>query len=145
MFNRQLVILAVSAVVMFGALTPNAQAGHKGKKIIEAIALGIAASALAATAAGAANAHRDRNTYRYHQGVGKRENAVAACIHRADRVVQNAGGLYVRVDKIKRADHIGKSKYKVIAKMTGVYPWGHKKSRVVCVVKRGHVSAFSYN
>lgn len=120
-------------------------AGHKSKKILKGIGVAVGVTALALAAASAANAHRDKDRYRYHHGVGKRENAVAACVHRADKVVQRAGGYYARLDKVNKVKHTGGDKFKVVARMTGVYPWGHKRSKVRCTVKHDHVRKFKYN
>ena len=83
---RKLMYLPVVAVCAFGLMTAGAEAGKK-KNLAIGIAVGVAATALAIAAAQSANAHRDRQYYGYNHGVGPKENAVGACIHRADWMV----------------------------------------------------------
>jgi hypothetical protein len=135
----------ICVLVALALSTADVGAGHKSKKILKGIGVAVGATALAIAAASAANAHRDKDRYDYHHGMNGRQNAVAACVHRADKVVRRAGGLYARLDKVNKVDRKGRRRFKVVARMTGIYPWGHKRSKVRCTVKHDHVQKFKYN
>lgn len=142
MLRRQLVVTAVSAAVFAGSITQDANAGHPAQNRAEGIAVALIVSALAKAAASSANAHKDSETYRYHHGLGGRENAVAACIHRAHKVVRKAGGYYLRLEKVAEVRDIGNGDYKVAVRVSGIYRWGQKKSTVNCVVNHNLVKNY---
>jgi hypothetical protein len=139
---KRKILTAGIAVAMLAAasLTP-AEAG-KNRDVGIAVAAGIAAIGLAA--ASAAAAHRDNEYYDYHHGHGSSTNAIAACVHRADKVVRRQGGLYVRLDRVRRTEPVANG-IRVVADMTGVYPRYRKTSRVRCVVDHDRVVRFRYN
>ena len=138
--NRKLLAIAVAASMMTAAGLSPAEAGRKDVGI--AVAAGIAAIGLAA--ASAAAAHRDRDYYDYHHGHDSSTNAVAACVHQADRVVRRQGGLYVRLDRVRRTERVANG-IRVVADMTGVHRNFSKRSRVRCVVDHDRVVRFNYN
>ena len=109
---RKLMYLPVVAVCAFGLMTAGAEAGKK-KNLAIGIAVGVAATALAIAAAQSANAHRDRENYGYNHGVGPKENAVGACIHRADRRVRrHPNGRFARPGSCQEGQEAGRQAQK---------------------------------
>lgn len=139
--HKKLLTTAFAATLMAAASVTPAEAG-KRKDVGIAIAAGVAAIGLAA--ASAAAAHRDKPHYEYHHGHGKPTNAIAACVHRADKIVRRAGGLYVRLDRVRKTEPVAAG-IRVVADMTGVYPSYSKRSRVRCIVDHHRVVRFKYN
>ena len=139
--SRKILSAAIAASMLAAASITPAEAG-KNRDVGIAVAAGSAAIGLAA--ASAAAAHRDRDRYDYHHGHGAPTNAVAACVHQADRVVRRQGGLYVRLDRVRRTEPVANG-IRVVADMTGVYPRFRKTSRVRCVVDHDRVIRFRYN
>jgi len=142
MFLRNVAISALSAVFLSGVLAQGVNAGHPAHNRAEGIVLALVVSALAKAAASSANAHKDNDIYRYHHGLGARENAVAACVHQAHKVVRKAGGYYLRLEKVAGVSHTGDGNYKVAVRVAGIYRWGRKKSTVNCVVNHNLVKNF---
>lgn len=141
---RKLLILPLAAVVVFGMLTSGVEAGKK-KNIGIGIAVGIAATALAIAAAQSANAHRNRDNYGYNHGVGARENAVGACIHKADRRVRrHPNGQFARLDHVKKIKKKG-GRLKVTMLVTNVFAHRSRQRWVKCHVKHDRVVFFKYN
>ena len=145
MLGKVFVVCVLSIMVTIGTQSREAMAGHKTGKIIAGIAVAVGAALIAETAASAANANRGRDRYDYHHGISKADNAVAACIHKADKLARKAGALYLRLDKVRKVVHTGKNKFKVVAKITMVHPNRHKQFRMKCVAKHGDVKSLSYN
>jgi hypothetical protein len=140
---RKLLILPIAAVFAFGLLTSSVEAGT-GKKVAVGIAVGVAATALAIAAAQSANSHRGRDNYGYNHGIGASENAVAACIHRADRRVHRTRGGYARLDAVKKINKKG-SKFKVTMLVTNIFGNRTRQRWVKCHVKHDRVVFFKYN
>ena len=135
-------ILPVAAMFVVAIHTSHVQAG---KKVAIGIAVGIAATALAIAAARSANAHRDRDYYGYNHGIGPRENAVGACIHRADRRVRrHRSGQYARLDAVKKIKRKGGT-YKVTMLVTNFYRNRARQRWVKCHVQYDRVVFFKYN
>lgn len=141
---RKLMYLPVVAVCAFSLMTAGAEAGKK-KNLAIGIAVGVAATALAIAAAQSANAHRNREYYGYNHGVGPKENAVGACIHRADRRIRrHPNGRFARLDhvkKVKRRD----GRLKVTMLVTNVFAHRSRQRWVKCHVKHDRVVFFKYN
>ena len=139
---KKLVIAAALGVALVAtSVSVEVQASSK-KNVAIGVAAGIAAIGLAA--AGAAAAHREKDYYEWHHGHGPDTNAVAACVHRADKVVRRAGGYAVRLDRVRKVEP-RRDGIRVVADMTGIYPNFRKRSRVRCLVDRNRVIDFNYN
>jgi len=139
--KTKLLTTALAVSMLAVASVSPVEAGKK-RDVGIAVAAGIAAIGLAA--ASAAAAHRENDYYDYNHGHGSSTNAVAACVHRADKVVRRQGGLYVRLDRVRRTVPVAGG-IRVVADMTGVYPRFRKTSRVRCVVDHDRVVRFNYN
>lgn len=118
---RTLPVAILACVLTLGLYGSDAQAGKKKRNLAIGIAVGAAATALAISAAQSANAHRNNQYYGYNHGIGDRENAVAACIHRADwQVRRKRRGLYARLDHVKKIKH-RQGRLKVTMLVTNFY------------------------
>jgi opacity protein-like surface antigen len=139
--KKMIIAAALGVTLVASSVSAEVQASSK-KDIGIAVAAGIAAIGLAA--AGAAAAHREKDNYQWHHGHGPDTNAVAACVHRADKVVRRAGGYAVRLDRVRKVE-ARRNGTRVVADMTGIYPSYRKQSRVRCLVDRHRVIQFNYN
>lgn len=137
--------LSVVACAVVLAASMHVSGAQAGKKTAAAIAVGIGAAALAIAAASAANAHREHDHYGYNHGYGARENAVAACIHRADRRVRrHRRGQYARLDAVKKISKKG-GRFKVTMLVTNFYDRRVRQRWVKCHVRHDRVVFFKYN
>lgn len=82
--------------------------GHRHNHSDVGIAVAIGAAALIAAAA-SAKAHENSDVYQYHHGYGSRDNAIAACLHKAQRRVARRGGHGVTIKRVRRANYNGSS------------------------------------
>ena len=139
---KRLTIACVAALFAAGVFATGAQAG--GKKTAIGIAVGVAATALILSAAQSANSYRDRDYYDYNQSVGPNENAVAACIHRADRRVQRRRGGFARLEHVKDVKHKD-GRIKVTMLVTNISGRHARKRWVKCHVRHDRVVFFKYN
>ena len=129
----------LAATLTVPAPAPVLAKSDTAKAIGAAIAIGILGAAVA-------HSNRNREYYTPHPVIGSGENAVGTCMHHADRILRKApGGLYVRLDRVKKVEQRGNGRIVVKAIMTGVYQWGQKPSDVRCVVKNHRVVKFDYN
>ena len=80
--------------------------GHRHNHSNPGIAIAIGAAAIMAAAA-AAKAHENSDVYQYHHGYGSRDNAIAACLHKAQRRVARQGGYGVTIKDVRRANYNG--------------------------------------
>ena len=134
---------AFAVLLAFGFVASEAQAGKK-KNLAIGIAIGAGVVAFAA-AASAANAHRGRSHYAYNHGIGDRDNALAACLHRADLYVYNRkGGDGIELRKVKSIKRWGHNGYKVRVKFFSYGPWGREKSNAKCWVKHDRVTKMKF-
>ncbi len=118
--------------------------GHKGHKHRDVgIAVAVGAAALILTAA-AAKAHEGKEHYVYHRGYDSRDNAIASCLHRANRSVVKRGGYGVTLRKVKRVRrHSGAWKVGLGVKQR----WGNGRryhARAKCTVVHDRVVAFDW-
>ena len=82
--------------------------GHRHNHSDTGIAIAVGAIGLIAAAA-AAKAHEGNPNYGYHHGYGGRDNAIAACLHKAQRRVARRGGHGVTIKRVRRANYNGSS------------------------------------
>lgn len=142
---RTFTVTVFACVLTLGLYSTDVEAGKKKRNLAIGIAVGVAATALAISAAQSANANRGRQHYGYNHGVGPQENAVAACIHRADwRVRRKRRGLYSRIDIVKSIKQKG-AKLKVTMLVTNFYRNGQRQRWVKCHVKHDRVVFFKYS
>ena len=142
MFQRRLLASILSLVFLATALPTDANSGHTEQQTAEGIAILMVLSAIEKAAAASANADRSDDNYSYHHGLGARENAIAACVHRAYKALQKAGGLYMRFDKVKRIEHRGNGDFEVTIDVTEVYPKKHSIKSATCVVNHNHIKRY---
>jgi hypothetical protein len=82
------------------------QHGHRHNHANPGIAIAVGAAALIAAAA-RAKAHEGNDSYRYHHGYGGRDNSISACLHKAQRRTERAGGHGVTLRNVRRAVNRG--------------------------------------
>ncbi len=142
MFRCQIAASIIIAIFLLGALPDDANSGHTKEQTAEGIAVLFLLSAIEKAAASSANADRKDDSYSYHHGLSARDNAVAACVHRAYKALEKAGGLYMRFDKVEGVKHRGNNDFEVAVNVTDVYSWGHKARSVTCIVNHNQIKKF---
>ena len=86
----------------------NHQSEHKHQHRHSDKGIAVAAGAIALLAAAAsAKAHENNDAYGYHHGMGGRDNAVSACLHKAQRRTARSGGHGVTLRNVRRANFTG--------------------------------------
>ena len=80
--------------------------GHRHNHSNAGLAIAIGAAALIAAAA-RAKAHENNDSYGYHHGYGGRDNSISACLHKAQRRTERAGGYGVTLRNVRRAVNRG--------------------------------------
>lgn len=79
---------------------------HQHRHSDKGIAVAAGAVALLAIAA-AAKAHENNDSYRHHRGKGSKENAISACLHKAQRRTARRGGHGVTLRKVRDTHYNG--------------------------------------
>ena len=115
--------------------------GHRHNHSDAGIAIAIGAAALIAAAA-AAKAHENSDVYQYHHGYGSRDNAIAACLHQAQRRIARQGGYGVTIKNVRRANYTG-SIWDVRLAIKSRWPGGVRRNNVArCDVVANRVRNF---
>jgi len=134
---------AAAACVLL--LLGTTQLEAKSSNVAAGIAVGVAAGAILAAAASAANADFDADVYDYAWGYNPRQNAVAACMHKAGKRAQKKGAYRIVAERLDYLDQRGVDVFKVGVRLKAIYPWGVDVHFPKCTVKKGWVSAFKMN
>ncbi len=113
--------------------------GDRAAAVAGVIALGLLGAAVAQHQHG-----KGHEEYRHHPKLHADENAVGACMHRAKRLVRKAGGHHTKLNRVDRVNHRDNGSTVVVFHATGYYDFGHKKSKIRCVVKRHKVTKFDF-
>ena len=114
--------------------------GERAAAIAGVIALGLLGAAVAQ------HQHKEgHDEYRHHPKLHSDENAVGACMHRARRMVKRAGGHNAKLNKVDRVRKRDNGNTVVVFHATGYYDFGHKRSKVRCVVKNHKVIKFEFS
>ncbi len=124
--NRNTIAILSAALLAFTAATPSALAHkrnhpnhhnsnhhhwekhraehpeHRHRHSDTGVAVAIGALALIAAAA-AAKSHQNNDVYRTHHGHSRKDNAIAACLHKAQRRTVKRGGYGVTVKRLNEA------------------------------------------
>ena len=116
---------------------------HQHRHSDKGIAVAAGAVALLAIAA-AAKSHENKDSYTYHRGVGSKNNAISACLHKAQRRTVKRGGYGVTLRKVRRANYNGSS-WRVALRVKQRLAGGVKRNVVArCNVVGNRVSNFSF-
>ena len=130
-----------SAMVLACNGSPDVDAGQTKEQMAEGIAVFLALSLLARSAAESANAEREKDDYNYNEDLEAQENALAACLHRAYRNVTKAGGHSLRLENVEKILEKSGGEYEVVIQITEFYSTGESRETTVrCVVKRDMVT-----
>jgi len=143
MFFKKLAALAFFSIFLATAIVQNSVADQSNEQMAKGIAVILALSLLAKTAAASANADRNKDRYDYDENLGDEENAVAACIHRAYRNLLKAGGLSLRLDDVKSVVQKNENDLEVVIQVTESHESGDKKRAIICIVDRNQIVKFT--
>ncbi len=137
MLKRTTVVAAAAAFIFAAAATP-ADAGRKGRNVAIGVIAAIGAAAAFSAAAHAARRNRHRDRYRYYDGASERDNAIAACLHKAHRRTIREGGDgidFLRVSRAKRK----RTGYIIGAHVVSYGPWGDHERYAKCRIHHDRV------
>ena len=120
----------------------NAQAkdGENTEAIAGIIALGLLGAAVADY-----QHDEGHEEYTHHPKLHPDENAVGKCLHRAKKEVKNAGGHYTELNNVDKVKAKEDGKTVVVFHATGYYGFGHKESKIRCVIKDGKIVKFTHD
>jgi hypothetical protein len=138
---KKFVVTALALSLSFGAFA-GAEAEAKRKRVAEGIIIGIGIAALVGAASAAAQEGAGNPSYAYDDDYDPRENAVAACLHRANRVVRQNGGDGIELRRVLRVGRIGSSSWRVDLQALGYYDDDVDRHSISCRVFQGRVTKF---
>lgn len=141
---KKSIVVGMTAAFMIATAIP-AEAGKKSKRnAVIGIFAAIGTAAAIAAAADAAKRRQHSNEYHYYHGASERDNAVAACLHKAHRRNLREGGdgiEFVRISRNKK-----KKRHFIIGIHVDRFgPWGVDRQYAKCKVRRDHVYSFSWH
>ncbi len=138
---NKFIVTALAASLAFGAFA-GVEAEAKRKRLAEGIVIGIGIAALVGAASAAAQDSESRVTYEYDDDYDPRENAVAACLHRANRVIRQNGGDGIELRRVLRVGRVGSKSWRVDLQTLGYYDEDTDRHSVSCRVTDGRVTKF---
>ncbi len=123
----------------------NHQSKHKHQHRHSDTGIALAAGVIGLLAvAASAKAHENSDAYNYHHGMGSRDNAVSACLHKAQRRTVRRGGHGVTLKNVRRANLRG-SNWRVALAVKQRLRGGVKRNVVArCTVVGRNVTRFSF-
>lgn len=108
------------------------------------VGVAIAAGALALIAAAAkAKSHQDSDTYRRHHGYSPKDNAIAACLHKAQRRTVKRGGYGVTVKRLNEARRTSDG-WSISLRVRQRMEFGTKNRYANCIVDGNRVVSFRW-
>jgi hypothetical protein len=108
--------LALATALVIASAIPMsepAEACKKARRIIAGIIIGAGAATVLGAAAGAAERSDSDPVYAYDDDYDPEQNAVAACLHRAYRVLRADGSEGTELRRVRRVRPIGDATYRV--------------------------------
>lgn len=114
--------------------------GHKHSDVGVAIAVG--AIALIAAAA-KAKSHQNSDVYRTHHGYSPKDNAIAACLHKAQRRTVKRGGYGVTIKRLNEARRVSDG-WSISLRVRQRMSRGTKNRYANCIVDGNRVISFRW-
>lgn len=134
--------LAAAILALGIAGSPEAEAGKKGRNIATGIIVGIGAATLLGAAAQAAREDQQDEYYSYDDDYDPRQNAVAACLHRAHRALRSRGAEGTELRRVRDATEVGEESVRVSLSLNAYYDGEPDRVNVQCRVFRDQVTRF---
>ncbi len=106
------------------------------------IALAVGAVALIAAVA-AAKAHQHSDVYGTHHGYGAKDNAIAACLHKAQRRTVKRGGYGVSVKRLNEARRTSQG-WSISLRVKQRTRRGTRNRYANCIVEQNRVTSFNW-
>lgn len=138
--SKTIATLAALSLAFSLGLSDAAEAGKKGRNIATGIIIGIGAATLFGAAAQAAADREDYDSYGYIDDYDPRQNAVAACLHRAHRTLRNRGAEGTELRSVREARPVGSASIQVRLSLWAYYDGDPDRVNVTCRVFRDRVS-----
>lgn len=137
--KKYFTMLVMAGFLATSTAVPDVSAKNKDRA--EAIA-GIIALGLLGAAAAQHQHDQGHEHYRPHPRFHPDENAVGTCMHHAKRTVKRAGGFRIKLNNVSKVASKPNGRTVVLFEATGYYDFGHKRSRIRCVVKNHRIVKF---
>jgi hypothetical protein len=141
--KKSLATLAALSLALSLGLAADAEAGKKGRNIATGIIIGIGAATLFGAAAQAAADAEEYDSYGYIDDFNPRQNAVAACLHRAHRVLRQRGAEGTELRAVREAVPVGSASIRVSLSLWAYYDGDPDRVNVQCRVFRDRVTKIS--
>ena len=108
------------------------------------VGVAIAAGAIALIAAAAkAKSHQDSDVYRTHHGYSPKDNAIAACLHKAQRRTVKRGGYGVTVKRLNEARRVADG-WSISLRVRQRTERGTRNRYANCIVDGNRVTSFRW-
>ncbi len=115
---------------------------HHHKHSDTGVAIAVGALALIAAAA-AAKSHQNSDVYRRHHGHSAKDNAIAACLHRAQRKTAKRGGYGVTVKRLNEARRVSEG-WSISLRVKQRLRAGTRNRYANCIVAGHQVISFNW-
>jgi hypothetical protein len=138
---KRIMATALAGAMAIGVFA-SAEAEAKKKRLAEGIIIGIGIATLFGAAAAAADQNRGRVRYSYRNDIDPRDNAVAACLHRAHRVVRREGGEGTELRRVRNVSRVGSASWRVEMQVYAYFDGEPDRYNVTCRVFRDRVTRF---
>jgi hypothetical protein len=129
-----------AGLLVAATMSVEAEAGKKSRNIAKGIIIGAGIAAVLGAAATAAQADEDRVVYTYRDTHSRRDNAIAACLHQANRVMQRNGYDGVELRRVRSADRTGSGNFRVQLSLLSYEDGYAEPVRASCRVSRNRVT-----
>jgi hypothetical protein len=111
--KKALAVLSTAALAVTLGLSAPAEAGKKTRNIVTGIVIGAGAAAVLGAAANAAEESADDPSYAYDDQYDPRQNAIAACLNRAHRILRSRGSEGTELRRVRNVSPVGSSSIRV--------------------------------
>ena len=115
---------------------------HRHKHSDAGVAIAAGAIALIAAAA-AAKSHENSDVYRRHHGHSAKDNAIAACLHKAQRRTAKQGGYGVTVKRLNEARRVADG-WSISLRVRQRMEYGTRNRYANCIVDGHRVTSFTW-
>lgn len=138
--KRTISTLAALSLALSLGLGPAAEAGKKTRNVATGIIIGAGIATLFGAAAQAAQEADDYEEYDYVDDYDPRQNAVAACLHKAHRTLRQRGAEGTELRAVREARPVGSASIRVSLSLWAYYDGDPDRVNVTCRVFRDRVS-----
>ncbi len=138
--KKALATVSALALALSLGLGSAAEAGKKTRNVATGIIIGAGIATLFGAAAQAAQDAEEYDEYGYIDEYDPRQNAVAACLHKAHRALRQRGAEGTELRAVREARPVGSASIRVSLSLWAYYDGDPDRVNVTCRVFRDRVS-----